>query len=122
MSTDREYDGEMRKRAFIQSFHKYKKLVGKKLNKLNLKGRKQIINLNKSLVGGVNSLSKRVRNGEIFITSTDKSSRFAILNRKQYLETGHSHTCKDKETNWAEIMYLQSQVNSHMWWLLNIVG
>ena len=49
-----------------------------------LKKRRQIINLEKRLVEGVQSLSEKVKNGEIFITSTDKSSRFALLNRKQY--------------------------------------
>ena len=70
----------------------------------------------------MNSLSKRVKDGDIFIPSTDKSSRFAILSKEQYIESGHTHTVKDKEVKWSEIKYLQAQVNSHMWWLSAIVG
>ena len=67
------------------------------------------------------TLSKRVREGEIFITSTDKSSRFALLNRKQYLDSGKVHASKDKQIKWCDVKYLQAQVNSHMWWLSRIV-
>ena len=124
MSSNKEFENEIKKREFLTAFHKYKKIVnGKgKITIKPLKKRRQIINLEKRLVEGVQSLSEKVKNGEIFITSTDKSSRFALLNRKQYLESGSTHTSKDRRVDWNEIKYLQSQINSHMWWLLNIVG
>ena len=79
-------------------------------------------NLNKQEQIGFKSLIKRVKNKELVITSTDKSSRFSVLSREQYLRAGHEHTKKDKEITWDTVKYLQSQVNGHMWWLSNIVG
>ena len=56
------------------------------------------------------------------IAQTDKSSRFAVLTLKQYLESGYSHTKKDKVSSWKEVKYLQGQVNSHVWWLNKILN
>ena len=63
-----------------------------------------------------------MRDKELVITSTDKSSRFSIMSREQYLKAGYEHTKKDREISWDMVKYLQSQVNGHMWWLSNIVG
>ena len=71
---------------------------------------------------GLLSLEKKVQKGEIVITSTDKSSRFALLTKEQYLSSGNVHTDKDEKISWDRVKYIQSQVNSHMWWLSNIVG
>ena len=56
------------------------------------------------------------------ITSTDKSSRFAVLSREQYLKSGTVHTSKDERVTWSHIKYIQNQVNSHVWWLSRILG
>ena len=56
------------------------------------------------------------------ITSTDKSSRFAVLSREQYLKSGTVHTSKDERVTWSHIKYIQNQVNSHIWWLSRILG
>ena len=108
MSTSKEYECEIRKRQFYSAFQKYKRLTQKK-RKMNVKNtnkaRKQIINLDQNQVNGVESLSKRIKRGEIFITSTDKSSRFAVMSKKQYLNSVRVHTCKDKVENWSDIKY-----------------
>ena len=79
-------------------------------------------NLTKAEQNGIKSLMKRIKNKEIIITSTDKSSRFAVLTREQYLKSGYEHTKKDTIIGWEKVKYLQSQVNGHMWWLTKIVG
>jgi len=88
----------------------------------NRKVRQTPINLSAREQVGYKSLIKRVRNKELVITSTDKSSRFSIMSREQYLKAGYGHTKKDREISWDMVKYLQSQVNGHMWWLSNIVG
>ena len=86
------------------------------------KVRQTPINLSTREQVGYKSLMKRVRDKELVITSTDKSSRFSIMSREQYLKAGYEHTKKDREISWDMVKYLQSQVNGHMWWLSNIVG
>ena len=40
---------------------------------------------------GLKSLKKRVNEGEIIVCQTDKSGRFCVLTRDQYLEAGQAH-------------------------------
>ena len=47
---------------------------------------------------GLRSLKKRVASGEVVICQTDKSGRFCVLTRDQYLEAGLEHTKKDGKT------------------------
>ena len=63
-----------------------------------------------------------MKNNELMVTQTDKSGRFAVLTRQQYLDSGHKHTDKDQRINWGDIGYLQGQVNSHVWWSSKILG
>ena len=64
---------------------------------------------------------EKIKEGSIVISQTDKSSRFAVLCKKQYLESGRVHTMKDKKISWREVSYIQAQVNSHVWWLTHIL-
>ena len=73
MSTNKEFECEIRKREFYSAFKKYKRITGKKNNK-SMGSSNRIINLEPRLIEGVNSLQKRIKSGEIIITSTDKSS------------------------------------------------
>ena len=70
----------------------------------------------------MNSIKKRIDSGELRVTQTDKSSRFAVLTNEQYLAAGFEHTKKDQEINWQTVKSLQRQVNNHMWWLIRIVN
>ena len=81
---------------------RYKKKV-KELN-LNIRGRK-----------GLESLRKRVQEGELVIAQTDKSSRFSVLSREQYIKSGTKHTSKDTEIDWKHIKTLQRNTNGHVW-------
>ena len=132
LSNDQEFECEIRRRKYQETFDGYLKNVRRKkhavednegqvLSGKNIKSNKDIINLNKVQKEALKSLSKRIKDGEIYITSTDKSSRFALLNCEQYLAAGEAHTSKDIEISWDQVKYLQSQTNSHMWWLSRIV-
>ena len=79
-------------------------------------------NLSKYEQQGLRSLKKRISSGEIFITTTDKSGRMAVLTKEQYLDSGGMHTKKDQELGWNEIKYLQNQLNNHTWWTSEILG
>ena len=79
-------------------------------------------NLSKEEIKALKSLKERVKQGDLIICQTDKSSRFAAMTRQQYMDSGLVHTSKDKEIDWKDVRYLQSQINSHVWWISNIVG
>ena len=78
-------------------------------------------NLSKREKEGLESLKKRVKEQEIVIAQTDKSSRFALMNRTQYLEAGYKHTSKDRNISWKEVKKLQTTTNNHVWWLSRIL-
>ena len=66
------------------------------------------------------SLKKRVENGELVVTETDKSKRFCLLTREQYLESGKKHVQKDVEIQPHDLLQIQSNVNTHCEWLSQI--
>ena len=90
--------------------------------KFNDKDNRRKINLSKEEQDGLSTLKKRIKNGELIVVQTDKSSRFAVMTVNQYLTAGAEHTQKDKAIDWRQVTYLQNKVNSHVWWLANIVG
>ena len=83
--------------------------------------KEKIINLSEAECRALKELKKKVATGQLIVTQTDKSSRFAVMTRKQYLDSGFTHTQKDKASNWREVKYYQGQVNSHVWWLSRIL-
>ena len=86
------------------------------------KDRKKNINLTRDEQDGLSTLKKKIKSGELMVVQTDKSSRFAVMTVNQYLTAGAEHTKKDRAINWRQVTYLQNKVNSHVWWLANIVG
>ena len=86
------------------------------------KASKDPVNLTRKEIQALKSLRERVMEGEIIVCQTDKSSRFAVLTKQQYLDSGRIHTEKDKKITWKDIKYIQSQVNNHVWWLSHILG
>ena len=143
MSNDEEFECEIRRRMYSRAFtdyyhyndqnyqqkndndagsHELEKGDVMKASNNNKKKIKKAINLNKSEGEALKSLKKRVADKELIISQTDKSSRFAVLSRLQYLKAGSVHTAKDIEVSWRDIKYIQNQVNSHVWWLNKSVG
>ena len=63
------------------------------------------------------SLKKRVASGELIVCQTDKSGRFCVLPREQYLEAGRKHTKKDRKITLEDQGEIQRSLNGHMrWW------
>jgi hypothetical protein len=63
---------------------------------------------------GLKSLKKRVAEGELIICQTDKSGRFCVLTRDQYLEAGRVHVDKDKKIDLEDQKEIERAVNGHM--------
>ena len=97
--------------------------INKRSKKTNAKGKRKLEdnNLTKREIKGLESLKKRVMEEEIVVIQTDKSSRFAIMDRKQYLQAGKKHTDKDKAIRWRDVKKLQTVANNHSWWLSRIL-
>ena len=80
----------------MNTFDKYIK----ENKKMNISGG---TNLTKTEQMGLKSLRKRVRDGEIIVCQSDKSSRMCVLTRQQYIEPGTAHTKNDKEIGWDHV-------------------
>ena len=60
------------------------------------KGRLSETNITKNQERAIKSLQKRVELGDAFITTTDKSSKMAIIEMKEYIRMGEVHTKNDR--------------------------
>ena len=141
LSNEQEFYCEMRRRRYEQVLETYQKHTEKKntskgptdntrkekcgkkkmeiRNKEEVKRRKMVgeLNLSKRERNGLKSLKERIKEGELIIAQTDKSSRFAVLSRDQYIKSGMKHTGKDTKIDWKEVKRLQKYTNDHVWWI-----
>ena len=139
LDPEAEFQCETRRRKFWSVFNKYKQKASNSHNRrigtrnknekekngktsTGKKRKRMFLNLNAAEEKGLKSLIKRINANEIMVTSTDKSSRMAVLSTDQYLKSGFEHTTKDEKVSWNMIKYFQNQVNSHVWWLSKILG
>ena len=136
LSPEEELECELRRRGYMKAFTEYEEEKKKEghiasgmkgsntlKNKKNAKTEGEALsNLTGSEKKGLKSILERIDSGELCIAQTDKSGRLAVLNNKQYLQTGAEHTSKDKELSWNNIKYLQNQINNNVWWLSEILG
>ena len=66
---------------------------------------------------GLKSLKKRVANDEIVVCQTDKSGRFCVLTKEQYVMAGNVHAEKDRRIDLDEHGEVERALNGHMrWW------
>ena len=79
-------------------------------------------NLTADEISGLKSLKRKIKNGSIFLCETDKSKRFAVLSKSQYIASGKVHTDKDIKISPDEIKRTQNHVNDHTWWLNKIIN
>ena len=79
-------------------------------------------NLTRSEYAGMKSLQKRVLNGEIIVTETDKSKKFCVIKSEQYLASGQKHTKKDLKISYDQVKTIQKIVNDHSSCLQKIFG
>ena len=81
-----------------------------------------VSNLSKKELRGLKFLKARIKGGELIVGQTDKSSRFCVLTRDQYVKLGLKHTQQDEEIEWKHVKTLQNRVNNVVWWLSKIVN
>ena len=77
-------------------------------------------NLSKSEQNGLKSFCNRLKAGEIVVASSDKSNRFVVLEKSQYIQSGTKHTANDQVIRDNEIVKIQTILNSHTSWLTDI--
>ena len=128
-STEREAVHEARRRlAMLDIFRQVtskKDAYGMKDNKVrsNEDNNNDILsNLTRSEYAGMKSLQKRVLNGEIILTETDKSKKFCVIKSEQYLASGQKHTKKDLKISYDQVKTIQKIVNDHSSCLQKIFG
>ena len=122
LDDESEYNCEFKRRSYMDTFESYLSkhaTAGKDNNNMSSgmgkKNSDMIMNLNKNERQGFESLCDRINSGVIMVTPTDKSGRFSVLTRDQYLESGHTHTDKDEMVTWDDIRYLKNQ-EMHICW------
>ena len=106
LEVKREAEIEMRRETHARASRLYRE------KHCDEKG-EQVDNLTRQERRGLRSLEKRKNNGEIVITLTDKSSKFCIMKREDYLELGEVHVGKDKEIQREEVVKREKILNSH---------
>ena len=62
---------------------------------------------------GLKKLLKRVKEGEIVVTTTDKSGKLCVCSWDNYINQGRKHINGDREVKWKEIKDIQKRVTSH---------
>ena len=69
-------------------------------------------NLNKREKAGLKSLKKKSKN-DIIIAPTDKSSKFSIDTKENYIEAMKEHIEKDEDIDESEHIIAQKEANAH---------
>ena len=60
---------------------------------------------------GLKKLSKRIKDGEIVVTKTDKSGRFFVSMMEDYREKGMVHVGRDREISRKEVKEIERRLN-----------
>ena len=106
LTPEEESKLEVRKNTQKEIFEKYR------IKNTDSKG-EQKSNLTPAEKRGLDSLKKRIKNEEIIVMKTDKSSRFIVTTPDDYVEMGKEHTAKDEEVSWEKVRDMERRVNSH---------
>ena len=109
-STEMEALIEVRRKRALQLYNQCIKKLGEGAEK----GKD---NLSMGEKRGLKSLKKRVADGGLVVCQTDKSGRFCVLTREQYLQAGMVHIKNDKKVTTEEQEEIERAVNGHVrWW------
>ena len=76
------------------------------------RGERNNINMTKEQIQGKKSLLKRAREGELVITTTDKSGKFAVVETSIYKESANIHL-NDEEITMKEVEDTETLMNRH---------
>ena len=83
------------------------------LDKNTDKNNDQKPNLTPDEQEGLKSLQTRIKKGEIVVIKTDKSSKFAVTTRDEYIKMGQDHVAQDKVIDRQELIELEETLNGH---------
>ena len=86
------------------------------------KGKQTYKNLSNAEMDGFKSLLKRVKEGTIVVTETDKGKTMVVSTIESYEEQGKEHTCKDTEVNWEQVEERQRDLTASARALCKIFG
>ena len=106
---------EMRRENYRKIFREVKRKI------TNEKG-EQKPNLTETAIKGLKSIKKRIKDEEIIVLKTDKSGKFAITDRENYIEMGKVHTGKDRIVTRKEIREKERVLNGHTSMWLKMTG
>ena len=106
LEVKKEAEIEMRREAHARVSRQYREKF------CDEKG-EQETNLTAQEKRGLKSLEKRKNEGEIVVTLTDKSTKFCVMKREDYLALGEAHVGKDKEISREEMVKREKILNSH---------
>ena len=79
-------------------------------------------NLTEEEKDGLQKLQKRIKNKEIVILKTDKSSKLCVVSREEYIRMGEEHTRKDEEIGRKQVIEMEKQLNGHVYFWAKIWG
>ena len=97
---------QARRQNVLATFDEYTQKIPNRGNKLNN------INLTREQTQGKKSLLKRSREGELVVTTTDKSGKFAIVETSLYKEAASKHL-NDEEITLTEVEDTETLMNRH---------
>ena len=97
---------QARRQAVMEDYDEY---VRENTNK---KGEVKNINMTEDQIEGMKSLNKRWKEGEIIITTTDKSGKYAVVETSLYKEQARIHI-QDEEINMKEVEEIEILMNRH---------
>ena len=88
--------------------------LGENLKKTIASKEKIDVNLNARHQAGLRCLEKRVKNQEIVVFQTDKSGRFSVDTRTNYLLAGEVHTANDETITRKKCLEIEDEMNAHL--------
>ena len=94
-----------RRRKTIEVFDEH-------INCSNKRKNFKISNMTKEEIKGKESLQKRSKEGEIVITTTDKSGKYAVVEKDLYIEAANVHL-NDEEISIEEARKIETLMNRH---------
>ena len=117
LSADMEARLQLRKEQFIDVFNDHVK------HNCNSKGN-QKNNLTKAQSNVMIKLQKRMKNGELVVTPTDKTGCLSVIDRAIYEQMGAQHTKDDKEVSLQEVKEIQRKIMGHcsLWTRFSSMG
>ena len=66
-----------------------------------------------SIVKGIKSIQKKVKNNQLFLTTSDKTGKMVANTRENYIDRMETHVSNDRVINWEEKESIEKTLNGH---------